>query len=168
MTADAAARGIGEGTVQYRLKDWGISRQRYWGTPIPDHLLRRVRAGAVPDADLPVVLPRVVEFTGRGDSPLAHVPRFVNIDVSEVRRAGAARDRHDGHVRRFVLVLLPASATRERHDAVRPGEGAVLGPVDFYSGGVEHAILHLIYSRFFSRVFATSGSSRSTSRSRGC
>ena len=78
MTADAEARGIGEGTVQYRLKDWGISRQRYWGTPIPIIHCETCGMVPVPDDELPVVLPKVVEFTGRGDSPLAHVPEFVN------------------------------------------------------------------------------------------
>src|SRR5262245_10287129 len=78
MTADAAAKGVGEATVQYRLKDWGISRQRYWGTPIPIVHCTSCGMVPVPDEDLPVKLPNVVEFTGRGDSPLAHVPEFVN------------------------------------------------------------------------------------------
>ena len=78
LTAEAARRGIGQGTVQYRLKDWGISRQRYWGTPIPIVYCDIDGAQAVPDEQLPVLLPDVTEFTGRGDSPLAQVPEFVN------------------------------------------------------------------------------------------
>ena len=78
MTAEASARGIGEGTVQFRLKDWGISRQRYWGTPIPMVYCDTDGVQPVPDDQLPVVLPKVTEFTGRGDSPLAQVPEFVN------------------------------------------------------------------------------------------
>ena len=79
ITAEAKQRGIGYGTVQFRLKDWGISRQRYWGTPIP--MIHCVVDGIVPvpDDQLPVSLPKMAEFTGRGDSPLASVPEFVNV-----------------------------------------------------------------------------------------
>ena len=100
MTADAEQRGIGEGTVQYRLKDWGISRQRYWGTPIPIVHCAACGLVPVPDEELPVVLPKVVEFTGRGDSPLAHVPEFVNVDVS--RRAAGPRRRETDTMDTFV------------------------------------------------------------------
>src|SRR5205085_7592144 len=79
MIADAKQRGIGEGTVQYRLKDWGISRQRYWGTPIPMIYCEQDGIVPVPDDQLPVELPKVAQFSGRGDSPLAQVPEFVNV-----------------------------------------------------------------------------------------
>src|SRR5690242_9897484 len=77
MTAEAKARGIGEGTVQYRLKDWGISRQRYWGTPIPVVHCEKDGVVPVPYKDLPVKLPQIATFTGRGDSPLAQVAEWV-------------------------------------------------------------------------------------------
>ena len=126
MTADAQQRGIGEGTVQFRLKDWGISRQRYWGTPIPMVYCEKDGVVPVPDDQLPVVLPKVAEFTGRGDSPLAQVPEFVNTTCPTLRRPGPARDGHDGHVRRFVVVLRPLLRSTNDDAAVRPGEGEVL------------------------------------------
>ena len=158
MAASAEARGIGTKTIQYRLKDWGVSRQRYWGTPIPMIHCPSCGVVPVPDDQLPVVLPKIVEFTGKGESPLAQLPEFVNVVVPEVRRRRAARDRHDGHVRRLVLVLLPVHR-REERPAGRsiPAKCNYWVPVDFYSGGVEHAILHLIYSRFFARVFRDLG-----------
>src|SRR5207302_2207168 len=78
MTRDAAAQGFGKGTVQYRIKDWGISRQRYWGTPIPIVYCDACGMVPVPDQDLPVILPPDVKLTGQGQSPLASVPEFVN------------------------------------------------------------------------------------------
>ena len=131
ITEDAEERGIGQGTVQFRLKDWGISRQRYWGTPIPMIHCPVDGIVPVPDDQLPVELPKVTEFTGRGDSPLASVPEFVNVTCPNVRRAGPARDRHDGYVRRFVVVLLPLRRRAQRPAAVRSEEGRVLVPGGF-------------------------------------
>src|SRR5688500_12757692 len=79
MADEARRRGIGEPTVQYRLKDWGISRQRYWGTPIPVIYCDQCGVVPVPLDQLPVVLPKIAEFSGRGDSPLAQIPDFVNV-----------------------------------------------------------------------------------------
>ncbi len=157
MTADAQARGSGEGTVQYRLKDWGISRQRYWGTPIPIVYCDRCGLVPVPDEDLPVVLPKVAEFSGRGDSPLAHVPEFVNVACPSC--GGPARretDTMDTFVDSSWYFYRFCDPRNERLP-FDPATVAYWGPVDFYSGGVEHAILHLIYSRFFSRVFRDLG-----------
>jgi leucyl-tRNA synthetase len=107
MSTAAEERGIGSRTVQFRLKDWGISRQRYWGTPIPIVYCEKCGIQPVPYDQLPVALPKVAQFTGRGDSPLAHVPEFVNTTCPSCGGAGAPRDGHDGHLRRLVLVLLP-------------------------------------------------------------
>jgi leucyl-tRNA synthetase len=157
MTAEASRRGVGEGTVQFRLKDWGISRQRYWGTPIPIIHCETCGLVPVPDKDLPVVLPTVVEFTGRGDSPLAHVPEFVNVSCPTCGRAAKREtDTMDTFVDSSWYFYRFCDAA---NDAMpfEPSKVAYWGPVDFYSGGVEHAILHLIYSRFISRVFRDLG-----------
>jgi leucyl-tRNA synthetase len=157
MTAEAAARGIGDGTVQYRLKDWGISRQRYWGTPIPIVHCPSCGMVPVPDEDLPVELPRISEFTGRGDSPLAQVPEFVNVACP---KCGEAAKRETDTMDTFVDSSWYFYRFCDPHNSDLPFDPktvAYWGPVDFYSGGVEHAILHLIYSRFFSRVFRDIG-----------
>jgi leucyl-tRNA synthetase len=157
MIAAAKARGIGEGTVQFRLKDWGISRQRYWGTPIPMIHCEKDGVVPVPDEQLPVVLPTITEFTGRGDSPLAQVPEFVNVTCPKC--GGPARretDTMDTFVDSSWYFYRFADPRNDR----MPFDPAAVKywlPVDFYSGGVEHAILHLIYSRFFARVFRDVG-----------
>jgi leucyl-tRNA synthetase len=156
--ADAAQkRGIGERTVQYRLKDWGISRQRYWGTPIPMIYCERDGIVPVPDDQLPVLLPRITEFTGRGDSPLAHVPEFVEVVCptcgGPARRETDTMDTFVDSSWYFYRFCDPKN-TQLPFD---PAKSRYWMPVDFYSGGVEHAILHLIYSRFFTRVFRDLG-----------
>ncbi len=93
MAASAEARGIGKTTIQYRLKDWGVSRQRYWGTPIPMIHCPSCGVVPVPDDQLPVVLPKIVEFTGKGESPLAQLPEFVNVSCPAC--GGAARRETD-------------------------------------------------------------------------
>ena len=128
MIAVARQRGIGEGTVQYRLKDWGISRQRYWGTPIPMIHCPVDGVVAVPDEQLPVELPKVAEFTGRGDSPLAQVPEFVNVTCPKC--GGPARretDTMDTFVDSSWYFYRFADAHNDR-DAVRSGQGGVLVP----------------------------------------
>jgi leucyl-tRNA synthetase len=157
LTRVAAERGIGEGTVQYRLKDWGISRQRYWGTPIPVLYCDKCGMVPVPADDLPVLLPKVANFTGRGDSPLAQIPEFVNTTCPEC--GGPAR-RETDTMDTFVdssWYFFRFCDPHNDHVPFDPDKVGYWGPVDFYSGGVEHAILHLIYSRFFSRVFRDLG-----------
>jgi leucyl-tRNA synthetase len=157
MIAAAKERGIGEGTVQYRLKDWGISRQRYWGTPIPMIYCDADGIVPVPDDQLPVELPRIAQFTGRGDSPLAQVPEFVNVTCPKCGRpARRETDTMDTFVDSSWYFYRFADPRNDR----KPFDPAAVKywlPVDFYVGGVEHAILHLIYSRFFARVFRDLG-----------
>ncbi|MGE0394039.1 MAG: leucine--tRNA ligase, partial [Vicinamibacterales bacterium] len=157
MIGLARQRGFGEGTVQFRLKDWGISRQRYWGTPIPFVHCAKDGLVPVPDAQLPVELPRIAEFTGRGDSPLAQVPEFVNTTCPAC--GGPAR-RETDTMDTFVdssWYFYRFADPRNQTQAFNPDAVKYWLPVDFYVGGVEHAILHLIYSRFFARVFRDLG-----------
>jgi leucyl-tRNA synthetase len=157
MIAAAKERGIGEGTVQYRLKDWGISRQRYWGTPIPMIYCAKDGIVPVPDDQLPVELPKIAEFTGRGDSPLAQVPEFVNVTCP---KCGGPARRETDTMDTFVdssWYFYRFADPRNQNQPFDPAAVKYWLPVDFYSGGVEHAILHLIYSRFFARVFRDLG-----------
>ena len=157
MIASARQRRIGESTVQFRLKDWGISRQRYWGTPIPMIYCEKDGIVPVPDGQLPVELPKVAEFSGRGDSPLAHVSEFVNVKCPKCQ--GPAR-RETDTMDTFVdssWYFYRFADPRNAQQAFAPAKVKYWLPVDFYVGGVEHAILHLIYSRFFARVFRDVG-----------
>jgi leucyl-tRNA synthetase len=157
ITEAAEARGVGRAAIQYRLKDWGISRQRYWGTPIPIIYCDRDGLVPVPDADLPVRLPKMEVFSGRGDSPLASVPEFVNVSCP---KCGGPARRETDTMDTFVDSSWYFYRFCDPHNATLPFDRdkvAYWGPVDFYSGGVEHAILHLIYSRFFARVFRDLG-----------
>src|SRR5688572_14334696 len=157
MIGAAKAQGIGEGTVQYRLKDWGISRQRYWGTPIPMIYCETDGIVPVPDDQLPVELPKIAQFSGRGDSPLAQVPEFVDVKCPKCGRpARRETDTMDTFVDSSWYFYRFADP-KNQNQPFDPANVKYWLPVDFYSGGVEHAILHLIYSRFFARVFRDLG-----------
>jgi leucyl-tRNA synthetase len=150
--------GRGKKTVQYRLRDWGISRQRYWGAPIPIINCETCGAVPVPEEDLPVVLPRDVEITGAGGSPLARHEAFVRTSCPKCRQpARRETDTMDTFVESswyFDRFCSP------RHDE-KPGlDRKALDywmPVDQYIGGIEHAILHLLYSRFYTKMLRDFG-----------
>ena len=153
-------RPMAERKVQFRLRDWLISRQRYWGCPIPVIHCDACGVVPVPDADLPVLLPTEVSFDKPGN-PLDHHPTWRHVACPQCGRPGAARHRHDGHLRRFVLVFRPLHRPMERvrrRRRCRPSTGqSGWLPVNQYIGGVEHAILHLLYSRFFARAMKATG-----------
>jgi len=113
MAADADAAGFGKKETIFRLRDWGVSRQRFWGTPIPIIYCPNDGMVPVPDKDLPVVLPANPKLTGEGQSPLAR-PRFRQRQVSQVRRSRSPRNRHHGHLRRFLLVFLSLLRSAQR------------------------------------------------------
>jgi leucyl-tRNA synthetase len=157
MTQDAEEKGFGRLTVQYRLKDWGISRQRYWGTPIPIIYCDQCGVVPVPEEDLPVVLPPNIKLTGRGHSPLADVPEFVNTTCPKC--SGAARRETDTMDTFVDSSWYFYRYTAPHFDAAPVDKEAVKYwfPVDQYIGGIEHAILHLIYMRFFTKVMRDIG-----------
>jgi leucyl-tRNA synthetase len=157
MAQYAQQNGFGKATVTYRLKDWGISRQRYWGTPIP--MLYCERCGIVPvrESDLPIVLPESVEITLQGQSPLASLPEWVNTTCA---KCGAAARRETDTMDTFVdSSWYFYRYTSAREDRAPFDQTAVdyWFPIDQYIGGVEHAILHLIYSRFWTKVMRDMG-----------
>ncbi len=157
MTADAEADGFGKGEIIFRLKDWGISRQRYWGTPIPVLYCEKCGMVPVPDEDLPVVLPPMAKFSGVGQSPLASVPEFVNVKCP---KCGGAAKRDTDTMDTFVDSSWYFYRYADAHNDKAPFDPALVKywlPVDQYIGGIVHAILHLLYTRFFCKVMRDLG-----------
>ncbi|HUI40508.1 MAG TPA: leucine--tRNA ligase [Terriglobia bacterium] len=157
MTRDAEAGGFGRGTIQFRLKDWGISRQRYWGTPIPIIYCAGCGIVPVPESDLPVLLPANVKLTGEGRAALATVPEFVEVKCprcgGEARRETDTMDTFVDSSWYFYRYTDPQISTAP----IDRKSVKYWFPVDQYIGGIEHAILHLIYMRFWTKVMRDIG-----------
>jgi len=157
LAAFAQKHGFGQSTVTFRLKDWGISRQRYWGAPIPVLYCPNDGIVPVPDDQLPVLLPEQVEITQEGGSPLARVPAFVNVACP---RCGGPARRETDTMDTFVDSSWYFYRYPDARNASAPFSKQKIAywfPIDQYIGGVEHAILHLIYSRFWTRVMRDLG-----------
>jgi leucyl-tRNA synthetase len=157
MNALAEQKGFGKAAITYRIKDWGISRQRYWGTPIPVIHCPRCGMVPVPERDLPVILPTDVKLTGTGASPLLEVESFMHVKCpvcgEDARRESDTMDTFVDSSWYFYRYCDPRNSTAP-FDSKKI---AYWFPIDQYIGGVEHAILHLIYSRFFTKVMRDLG-----------
>ncbi|MEX0990679.1 MAG: leucine--tRNA ligase [Actinomycetota bacterium] len=150
-------QGLGRASVTYRLRDWLISRQRYWGAPIPIVHCEECGEVPVPEENLPVLLPEDVDFRPGGDSPLARHEGFVNVACP---RCGEAARRDTDTMDTFVdssWYYLRYCSPHDEERAFDPRAVARWMPVAQYTGGVEHAILHLLYSRFFTKVLHDMG-----------
>ncbi|MDD5737295.1 MAG: leucine--tRNA ligase [Candidatus Omnitrophica bacterium] len=149
--------GIGKRTVNWRLRDWLISRQRYWGTPIPVIYCAKCGVVPVPEKDLPVVLPKNVEFTGKGGSPLSQVKEFTE---TKCPKCGGAARRETDTMATFIdssWYFLRFCSPRADTAAFEKADVSYWMPVDQYIGGIEHAVLHLLYSRFFTKFLKDIG-----------
>jgi len=157
MSEHAEKNGFGKASVTYRLKDWGISRQRYWGTPIPVLYCPTDGIVPVPEDQLPVILPRDVQFTGRGGSPLAKVDAFVNTTCP---KCGGPAKRETDTMDTFVdsswyMYRYPDPKFDRAFMNVDVAKKWL--PVRRYTGGIEHAILHLLYARFMCKALRDLG-----------
>jgi leucyl-tRNA synthetase len=152
IAADISTKGLGDKKVQFRLRDWGISRQRYWGCPIPIIHCPSCGDVPVPDDQLPVVLPENVEITGAG-SPLARMPEFYACKCpkcgGDARRETDTMDTFFESSWYFLRYACPDNTTAMVDERVQYW---CKGGIDQYIGGIEHAILHLLYSRFFTKL----------------
>ena len=157
MSAHAEEKGFGKASITYRLKDWGISRQRYWGTPIPMLYCEKDGIVPVPEKDLPVILPENVDITLVGGSPLGRVSEFVN---GTCPKCGGPARRETDTMDTFIDSSWYFYRYTDAHNDRAPFDSKTAQywfPIDQYIGGVEHAILHLIYSRFWTKFMRDLG-----------
>ena len=157
MSARAEEKGFGKATVTFRIKDWGISRQRYWGTPIPMVYCEKDGVVPVEEKALPVILPDNVPITLAGGSPLMNVPEFLNTTCP---KCGGPARRETDTMDTFVDSSWYFYRYTDAHNDKAPFDSAKIAywfPIDQYIGGVEHAILHLIYSRFWTKFMRDMG-----------
>jgi len=157
MSVHAQAEGFGQRETTFRLRDWGISRQRYWGTPIPVVYCAKDGTVPVPDNDLPVILPENAKLTGEGPSPLATLAEFVNTTCP---RCGGPARRETDTMDTFVDSSWYFYRYCDPHNDKAPFDPAKVQywfPIDQYIGGITHAILHLLYSRFWCKVMRDTG-----------
>jgi leucyl-tRNA synthetase len=157
MTEHAEKDGFGEAATTYKIKDWGVSRQRFWGTPIPMIHCPNDGIVSVPDDQLPVILPRHITITGEKGSPLSHVPEYVNVKCP---KCGGPAKRDTDTMDTFVdsgWYFYRYCSPHDQSAMFDKNQVQYWMPIDLYIGGVEHAILHLIYCRFLSYVFHDMG-----------
>ena len=157
MNAWAKERGFGEAAITYRLRDWGISRQRYWGTPIPIIYCQQCGVVPVPEDELPVLLPANVKLTGTGQSPLRSVPDFVNVGCP---KCGGKAERECDTMDTFIdssWYFYRYCDPKNNQAPYDTEKVAAWFPIDQYIGGIEHAVLHLVYARFFTKVMRDLG-----------
>ncbi len=154
-------KGLGRITINYKLRDWGISRQRYWGTPIPIIYCDKCGIVPVPENDLPVILPEDVRFSGTGGSPLLDSEEFINVRCPEcgamAKRETDTMDTFVDSSWYFVAYCLKDGIDLKSHILNPESPVNYWMPVDQYIGGIEHAVLHLLYARFFTRVMKDLG-----------
>ncbi len=156
ITEELEKRGLGKETVNYRLRDWNISRQRYWGTPIPIIYCDNCGIVPVPEEDLPVILPEDVEFTGKGN-PLETNEDFVNTTCPKCKgKAKRETDTMDTFVDSSWYFLRYTDPHNDKQPFDKE-KAEYWMPVDVYIGGIEHAVLHLLYSRFFTKFLRDIG-----------
>jgi len=152
-------RGLGHGMINYKLRDWLISRQRYWGAPIPIIHCPKCGAVPVPESDLPVTLPEVDNYqpTGTGESPLAGIPEFVNVACP---KCGAAARRETDTMGGFACSSWYFLRFADPHNESEAFSREAIDywlPVDMYVGGAEHAVMHLLYARFWTKALHDAG-----------